>query len=43
MAGAPGIGDPYFPVDGNGGIDVLHYDIHDTYAFGRVGSRAGPG
>jgi aminopeptidase N len=32
--GAPGIGDPYFPHDGNGGIDVLHYDIHDTYAFG---------
>src|SRR3954451_23308151 len=32
--GAPGIGDPYFPHDGNGGIDVLHYDIHDTYVFG---------
>jgi aminopeptidase N len=33
-AGAAGIGDPYFPRDGNGGIDVLHYDIHDSYAFG---------
>jgi aminopeptidase N len=30
-AGAAGIGDPYFPTDGNGGYDVAHYDIHDTY------------
>ena len=30
-AGAPGIGDPYFPLDGNGGIDVLSYDVHDRY------------
>ena len=30
-AGDPGIGDPYFPLDGNGGIDVLHYDIRDRY------------
>jgi aminopeptidase N len=29
--GAPGIGDPYFPLDGNGGIDVVSYDVHDTY------------
>ncbi|HEU5037055.1 MAG TPA: M1 family metallopeptidase [Nocardioides sp.] len=33
-AGTPGIGDPYFPLDGNGGIDVLSYDIHDRYRFG---------
>ena len=33
-AGASGIGDPYFPQDGNGGIDVLHYEIRDSYAFG---------
>ena len=33
-SGAPGIGDPYFPLDGNGGIDVLSYDIHDRYTFG---------
>ena len=33
-AGAPGIGDPYFPLDGNGGIDVLAYDVHDRYRFG---------
>jgi aminopeptidase N len=33
--GAPGIGDPYFPRDGNGGIDVLSYDIHDRYGFGQ--------
>jgi len=32
--GAPGIGDPYFPHDGNGGIDVVHYDVHDAYTFG---------
>jgi aminopeptidase N len=32
--GSAGIGDPYFPLDGNGGIDVLSYDIHDTYRFG---------
>ena len=24
-------GDPYFPLDGNGGYDVEHYRIHDTY------------
>ena len=32
--GASGIGDPYFPLDGNGGIDVRHYDIRDAYSFG---------
>ncbi len=32
--GAVGIGDPYFPQDGNGGIDVLHYDVRDRYSFG---------
>ncbi|GAA3805914.1 M1 family metallopeptidase [Nocardioides panacisoli] len=31
--GAPGIGDPYYPEDGNGGIDVRHYAIDLTYAF----------
>ncbi|MFG2075945.1 M1 family metallopeptidase [Nonomuraea maritima] len=30
-AGARGIGDPYFPGQGNGGIDVRHYDI--TFAY----------
>ena len=41
--GAAGIGDPYFPRDGNGGIDVLHYDVHDGYAFGtgRLKGRTG--
>ncbi len=34
LDGSPGIGDPYFPQDGNGGIDVLHYDIRDRYDFG---------
>jgi len=32
-AGAAGIGDPYFPEDGNGGIDVRWYEIHDRYRF----------
>jgi len=31
--GAPGWGDGYFPLDGNGGLDVEHYDIHDRYRF----------
>ncbi|MGA8247649.1 MAG: M1 family metallopeptidase, partial [Nocardioides sp.] len=33
VAGAPGIGDPYFPQDGNGGINVVQYDVHDAYRF----------
>jgi aminopeptidase N len=39
--GAAGIGDPYFPLDGNGAIDVLKYDIHDRYRFaaGRLSGR----
>jgi aminopeptidase N len=39
--GSSGIGDPYFPLDGNGGIDVTHYDIHDRYslATGRLSGR----
>jgi Peptidase family M1 domain/Peptidase M1 N-terminal domain len=30
-AGANGIGDPYFPLDGNGGYDVQHYDLDLAY------------
>jgi hypothetical protein len=30
-AGAAGIGDPYFPLDGNGGYDVHHYDLDVSY------------
>jgi aminopeptidase N len=39
--GSSGIGDPYFPLDGNGGIDVLSYDVHDRYDFatGRLSGR----
>jgi len=39
--GSAGIGDPYYPRDGNGGIDVLHYDVHDGYdlASGRLRGR----
>src|SRR5687767_14869277 len=29
--GAPGIGDPYFPLDGNGGYDVRHYVLDIRY------------
>ena len=29
--GAPGAGDPYFPLDGNGGYDVQHYLLELTY------------
>src|SRR5919109_370730 len=29
--GAPGIGDPYFPLEGNGGYDVQHYDLSFSY------------
>ena len=39
-AGARGIGDAYFPKDGNGGYDVAHYDIHDTYRL-RTGDLTG--
>jgi len=31
--GASGIGDPYWPLDGNGGIDVASYSISNRYAF----------
>ena len=30
-AGAPGIGDPYFPLAGNGGYDVGHYTLDVAY------------
>ncbi|MCS5716230.1 M1 family metallopeptidase [Herbiconiux sp. CPCC 205716] len=30
-AGAEGIGDPYFPLDGNGGYDVARYDLDLAY------------
>jgi aminopeptidase N len=30
-AGAPGLGDPYFPLEGNGGYDVSHYDLALSY------------
>ena len=30
--GSPGIGDPYYPLDGNGGYDVKHYDLAIRYA-----------
>lgn len=29
--GAPGVGDPYFPMDGNGGYRVSDYDVHVSY------------
>lgn len=30
-AGSSGAGDPYFPLAGNGGIDVIHYDLDLDY------------
>ncbi|NPC44203.1 M1 family metallopeptidase [Nocardioides sp. zg-1230] len=30
-AGADGVGDPYFPLAGNGGYDVTHYDLDIDY------------
>jgi aminopeptidase N len=39
--GAAGIGDPYFPRDGNGGYNVAHYDVHVRMALrsGRLTGR----
>ncbi|GAB3034839.1 peptidase [Nocardioides flavus (ex Wang et al. 2016)] len=31
--GASGIGDPYWPLDGNGGIDVSSYEVSNRYAL----------
>ena len=31
LPGAPGVGDPYFPLDGNGGYDVRHYLLDLDY------------
>ncbi|WP_278264674.1 M1 family metallopeptidase [Nocardia sp. AG03] len=31
LIGAPGVGDPYYPLDGNGGYDVTHYDLAVDY------------
>ncbi len=32
VAGAPGAGDPYFPLAGNGGFDVTHYTLDIRYS-----------
>ena len=41
VAGSDGIGDAYFPLDGNGGIDVRLYRIEDRYRFatGRLSGK----
>jgi aminopeptidase N len=31
VAGAPGLGDPYYPLAGNGGYNVRHYSLHLDY------------
>ena len=31
VAGSPGLGDPFFPLAGNGGYDVKHYSLHLDY------------
>ena len=33
VEGSTGIGDPYWPLDGNGGIDVSSYEVSNRYAF----------
>ncbi len=40
--GAAGVGDPYFPLDGNGGYDVGHYGLAVSYdpATDRLAGRA---
>ncbi len=40
--GAPGAGDPYFPLQGNGGYDVAHYGLDLRYdpVSGRLDGRA---
>jgi aminopeptidase N len=46
--GASGIGDPYFPLEGNGGYDVQHYDLRFSYnpatdeldALNKIAARA---
>jgi aminopeptidase N len=42
LPGAPGAGDPYFPLAGNGGYDVGHYDLALRYdpATGKVQGTA---
>ena len=39
--GAPGVGDPYFPLEGNGGYDTQHYDLSFSYdpASDRLGGE----
>lgn len=37
--GARGTGDSYFPLDGNGGYDVRHYDVRVRYDFARAHLR----
>ena len=34
VTGSDGGGDPYFPLDGNGGYQVEHYRIRDDYRPG---------
>jgi aminopeptidase N len=43
VAGSPGLGDPFFPLAGNGGYDVSNYSLRFTYDPGTrrlVGSAA---
>lgn len=39
--GGPGVGDPYFPDDGNPGYDVLDYDVRVSYDPARPDHLAG--
>ena len=37
--GAPGLGDPFFPLAGNGGYDVKHYSLDLDYDAARQPAR----
>jgi aminopeptidase N len=41
VAGSPGLGDPYFPLAGNGGYDVKHYSLDLDYV--RAGNQLDAG
>ena len=40
--GGAGLGDPYFPKDGNGGYDVAHYELDVRYEPATDGCAASP-
>jgi hypothetical protein len=39
VAGAAGVGDPYYPLYGNGGYDVQHYHLNPGNSCGSAADR----